>query len=475
MAMVNWSIVTSAQYFAEGVTYDENTLYFLSDTGEIYRGAKSFSESVIMVDDAAAGSFDAALAAITTPARKKLYVSATTLAAKTYNGTAWKDVIKPLITAGTGVTADVADQAVAAKAVVEYVESKIAELNGSGSVVTGITYDKNTKKIIVTSGDADEELLLDGLGVELAYDAATGALTLKDVSGAVLGTAVNLDLERFVSAAAYDETSKTIYLAFTGVNAIAGGTWTYPGTMPADPTEGLAAKAGDKWYIYKDAAWAEIDAADVPLGINVADLVDTYSAEDSETLTLSVTANKFKGAVKVSAEAGNTLEAKADGLYVAAVDLATTMKLVADAVENNIATFGTGGQVKDSGVAVGGATLAETPTAMTLATEAAVAAIRAALQTSIDGKIAKVDGAVAGNVATFAADGELADAGIKVGGATLAATPNDKTVATEAAVKAAIDGGIDGVKKTTLESADTDDTVPTSKAVVDALTWKTTM
>ena len=155
------------------------------------------------------------------------------------------------------------------------------------------------------------------------------------------------------------------------------------------------------------------------------------------------------------------------------------MKLVGSAVENNIATFGTGGQVKDSGVKVGGATLVAKD-ATTVATEAAVEAIRAALQTAIDGKIAKMSGATAGNVVTATADGQVQDSGKVIGGATLNGSPNENTLATEAAVSAAIaaaktDVLLDSDVKNALADSDTDATIPSSKAVVDALKWVTTM
>ena len=68
-----------------------------------------------------------------------------------------------------------------------------------------------------------------------------------------------------------------------------------------------------------------------------------------------------------------------------------------------------------------------------------VEAARAALQTNIDAKAAKVIGAVEGNLAGLNAAGDLTDSGVKVGGATLAAIPNATTTATEAAVKTAVD------------------------------------
>ena len=54
-----------------------------------------------------------------------------------------------------------------------------------------------------------------------------------------------------------------------------------------------------------------------PIYINAKDLVDLYDVEDTTTVDMSIDANnKIKAEVKISAEAGNSLVAKEDGLYV---------------------------------------------------------------------------------------------------------------------------------------------------------------
>ncbi len=57
---------------------------------------------------------------------------------------------------------------------------------------------------------------------------------------------------------------------------------------------------------------------------------------------------------------------------------------------------------------------------------------------NLDGKLDKVTGAVANNIPAFTASGALQDSGKAIGGATLAATPDSNTLATEAAVDYAI-------------------------------------
>lgn len=433
--MLEWHVVSSAVYYAaDASTLNDNYLYFLSDTKEIYKGAQGFTQAVEML---VAPEY----ALPTTPARKRIYIHPTTLEGKVYDGKAWTTVIKPVVDA---VVADGTDP-VNSKAVIAYVAAEIDKVAGSGDLLASLSYAKDAIKLTTTNAAGETaDLLLEGIGTTLNYDKATGALELKDVSGTVLGTAVNLDLERFVSDAVYDPETKKITLSFN------------------DSSE--------------------------PLVIDVADLVDTYTAENSKSIALTVTANKFKAEAIIASTEGNMLQSTDTGLYVAATDLTNYQTLVADATANNLATLTATGQVKDGGVAVGGAAFAASPNATTLATEAAASAaiaaaidtLTATMNTQLAAKMAKVTGATAGHVATFDDNGQVADSSKAVGGATLSASPNANTLATEAAVKAYADTAVgNAVAKsdvtTALTSGATDDQVPSAKAVYDQLTWKTTL
>lgn len=63
----------------------------------------------------------------------------------------------------------------------------------------------------------------------------------------------------------------------------------------------------------------------------------------------------------------------------------------------------------------------------------------------ITGKLDKIMGATAGNLVAATADGGVADSGKKAGGAVLSQSPDADTLATEAAVKAAVAGKVDAV------------------------------
>lgn len=85
----------------------------------------------------------------------------------------------------------------------------------------------------------------------------------------------------------------------------------------------------------------------------------------------------------------------------------TKVTKVTNAVSGNVVKFATNGEVQDSGLATGGATLAATPASTTLATEAAVKAYA-------DGKVAKVTSATENNVVIFGASGEVKDGGFSI-------------------------------------------------------------
>ena len=289
--MMNWHIVTSAD-FAAGVKHDEN-LYFLSDTHEIYRGEVPFTESIILYTELPATGI----------AVNRLYVNSTTLEGKVYDGTSWKTVIKPITDT---VTAEGTDP-VSGKAVAAYVAAEIAKITSSGEVVSALSWDSADHLLTVTKGSNETEtILFEGLGVKLEYAADTGVLKLVDTSNNVLSS-INLALEKFVTAGEYDPEKKSIILYF-------------------------------------DAGKTE--SVEIPVG----DLIDTYTAEGSNSLNLSVENNVIKGSVKIStADGNNTIIVKEDGLYVAPVDISNKVDKVSGGVQGDIAILTADGGIADSG------------------------------------------------------------------------------------------------------------------------------
>lgn len=404
--MLNWYYVTKAQYKA-ATTHSADNLYFLSDTKEIYRGDDLFTQSVIMYT----GDLP------TTPAVGQLYINETTLEGKTYTGTAWKTVIKAV---SDTVTAD-GTNPVSGKAVAAYVTDALKTAAAEAQAAfKEVSYSKTTNKLTFTSNDGNtHEVEIDNLPVDLAFDKSgtegTGKLQLKDKAGNVIGTGVDLDLERFVKSGEYDAATKKITLYFDD-------------------------KKTDK---------VEIDATA---------LVDIYTGKATTTSTTTVSAgNEISVDVKISDKTGNILKSDAKGLYVDAVDQSAKMDKDADAVAGNLAKFDADGNAVDAGLKAGGAALAETTDTTTLATEKAVEAAVSAEETratTAEGKL---------NTAVQAAKKAADDAA--------AAVTAEETRATTA------EGKLDTAVKAAQKTAD-DEVTRAKKAeqdLIDALTWKTTI
>ena len=395
--MLNWYYVTKAQYTA-ATTHSSENLYFLSDTKEIYRGDVLFTQSVILYT----GDLP------TTPAVGQLYIDETTLEGKTYTGSAWKTVIKAV---ADTVAAD-GENPVSGKAVAAYVTAALADAAAEAKAAfKAVSYSNSTNKLTFTKNDGSTaEVEIDNLPVDLAFDKgdSTGLLQLKDKAGNVIGTGVNLDLERFVKSGEYDADTKKITLYFD-------------------------------------------DAKTEKVEIDAAALVDIYTGEATSTATTTVSSdNKISVAVKASAAEKNILEIKDDGLYVAEVDTSDKQDKDTDAVAGNIAKFVAGGNTVDSGLKAGGATLATTTDASTLATEKAVETAVAAENTRATAAEATLTQGVADNKSAIEAEVTRAKAA--------EATLTTNVAANETAIEAEV----------TRAKAKEDE-------LVEALTWKTTI
>lgn len=427
--MLTWHYVTSEAYNAapaENKTDDK--LFFLSDTKEIYRGTQSFTESVILYSGEEP----------TTKALGKLYVNETTLEGRIWTGSDWKPVIHPVQSVLSG---EDTIKPVSGKAVADYVAAEIAKVTPSIESVKSISYNSGSNSFTVTmTDDSEDTITMENVAADLHYDKASGLLQVKNASGTTIGTGINLDLERFVSEASYDPETHQITLKFN------------------DDSE--------------------------PLAIDVGDLVDTYTAGDTSTIDMTISGNQFTAEVIVASAEGysdNILKKTDNGLYVAPIDLSGKMDKDTDAVSGNIATFDGTGNAVDSGKSIGGSTLAGNSD-LVLATEAAVAAIRDTLQAAIDAKMTKVGAGHDAEIIVASADGDASASGIKVGGESMKPVTDVNTVATEKAVETYVTNYAmakenivaQGSMSTSVDVA-SDTKVPSEKAVVEAMTWKTTI
>lgn len=424
--MITWHYITSEIYNTASDDQKTNDkLFFLSDTGEIYRGKQNFTESVIMYSDIP-----------TVKAVGKLYINSNTLEGIVWNGTSWISVIKPI---ATTLDASNTTKPVSGKAVADYVAERINDVTGSNGIMSNVTYTAETNSINVIMADGSSESIpMTNVAADLVYDTTTGKLQVKNASGTTIGSGINLDLERFVSAASYDHETRKITLSFN---------------------------AGD------------------PLTIDVGDLVDTYTVGNTSSVMLTMTNNNIIATVQISKESDNMLSGKSDGLYVAPTDISGKMDLVDGATAGNIAVFGQDGKVIDNGYSYGSDTINANPNSNTLATEAAVAAIRTALIADINDRMYKVQAGKGDEIILATPDGNVTTSGVKIGGGDLSAIPNAATIATEKAVEKYVSNY--AVAKTNIVVSSTfaaqttagvsDTKVASEKAVFDSMSWKTTV
>lgn len=284
--IVQWAFSDTKAKYTALATKDVDTLYFIKETQEIFKGEDLFTEPVRIVSELPA-----------TPAKGVVYIKSDTLEGSVWNGTSWTVIIA-----------------------------------AAGSGITDISFDTSGKNLVYTKGGVPANVPITGFVTDATYDGATGKLSFPVQGGNAIE--ITLPKDNFVKSGAYDETNKVIVLTLQDDSEV---------TIPA------------------------------------TDLVNVNTFADTATTAHTVGGDgTVSFSVKLSADAGNALVTKPDGLYMDAsgfkVDSGHADELISAKDDGSLQT---------TGLKVGGSELATTPNATTLATEAAVEAIRAALQDSI--------------------------------------------------------------------------------------------
>ena len=246
-------------------------------------------------------------------------------------------------------------------AAINEVNTKLGQAVAGGvtSVVAGAgvnvdSSDVNTPKISakVATSETGNILVVDetkGLyaTLDFSYSAETQKLSLTGSNG--FSKEVNLAIPAVVSSGSYDAANNEIVLTFTD------------GSTVKIPARDLI----DEWKVASTAT---------------LELIRESAGEGNIDYVL-------KGNVKVSAESGNTLVAKADGLYVAATDLSgLTARVVA--LENTVGNADSGlvKAVADNAAAAAAAqTAADNAAAAAATADAKAVAAQTAAETA-DGK-----------------------------------------------------------------------------------------
>lgn len=254
MSQVLFYAVTQTQY--DGLTSkDENAIYFVTDTGRIYKGEVAFAHPVQTVAEFPA-----------TGQSGTIYVNSSTHEAKTYNGTHWVTLALSTVTTLENSASDA--QLATAKAVKSYVDGSIADVNaGVSGAVANVSY--ANKAISVQKGTGDPvTTALTGFLDGVTYDGTTGVLSFTTNGGEE--KTVNLPVENFLSAASFNKENNVLTLTLTS-----GGT----------------------------------------VDVSLADLVDVYTGTTGSTANVDVSSGVVSASVNISQETGNIVKAKDDGIY----------------------------------------------------------------------------------------------------------------------------------------------------------------
>lgn len=297
---------------------DLRTIYWLND-GTIYVGNNLYGGKIEVIEQDP-----------DYPEMNTIYVDKNTLSMKVYNGVAFDTISK-------GYTISVADTSTdelvpTAKAVASYVQNKIQEYSEAGHGVTSISYIENGE-LSVTKDGVDSIISLNGMTYTPTYDETTRKLTIPIVGSSALE--INFAKDTAVTAGKYNEDTNEIWLTL----------------------------AEDKTYTDKSKL----------IKIPAQGLIDVYTGRETNTATTTVSeTNEISVNVKISAEEGNSLSVKDDGLYVNVPSDANKLDKVSTGHVDEVITANADGTIKVSGKSIGGATLVPTPDSNTLATEAAV-------------------------------------------------------------------------------------------------------
>lgn len=260
---------------------DSNTLYFLTDTLQIFKGTDEYTKTAKLVSSLPT----------TGQVQGVIYINTTDFSMHIYNGADFVPINKSYAT--TIPTNPNDDTVPTTKAVATYVTNKIADVvGGVGTFVTDVTYIPATGALSVAKGGEPVNTVLTGIVNKPTYDAETRTITLPVFGEDSLVIALGKDA--FVESGSYNAKTESIDLVLT---------------------------SGDEVH--------------VPVGSLIS--VFTGLATPSAAVTVSAE-NKISVNVKVSSTANNQITIEEDGLYVPLPDAYTKaetdtkIKVVSDAL-----------------------------------------------------------------------------------------------------------------------------------------------
>lgn len=263
MAQVKFAYGTKARYDALAPK-DLDTLYFTTDTLQLFKGTTEYTKSTKMVSALPASG----------QVQGIIYFRMTDYTMHIWNGVEFVQLNKTTV---TQIPADATnDDIPTTKAVADYVQAKIEAVEGiKGKFVTDVTYKDGV--FSVAKGDEPVTTTLTGVVHAPTYDAETRTIKMPVFGGDELTIALGKDL--VVTNGTYNAKDKNIELTITSGDVIK-----------------------------------------IPVG----SLIDIYVGVATATATVTVSDdNKISVNVRVSAKANNSITIEEDGLYVAVPDAYT--------------------------------------------------------------------------------------------------------------------------------------------------------
>lgn len=417
MAKVNFSVCNNLSTYTGLSSRDANTLYFILDAQKIYKGEADVTTDLVVVTAFDPAKVTPGTISLANAFEGKLYLNATTFEMRIKNGSAWS-VMSPgyLSTGGEWSQAD----------------------NDSKLGTIGVI------KTIIGQALAESQ-------PTVSYDNATGTLTVGEntarLTGVINGitySSEQIQLTISSISASGEPTTQTISLPKD--NFVRSGRYEPDYTLP-DPPGGTGPAIV---LVVNDGEEGEGTEVVIP----AASLVEVYTGGSSQNITVNVSeSNQITATAIIDPVAGNALVSGESGLSVSIIGTS-----VAD---GNLVLSNGNGRLKDGRVTIlasgeMGSSTTTIPVSSVIATaiSTAVSAAQDTLQDAIDALETRVtnletfQSSLAGKYLTSSvADnfvgfldtaGNIKDSGKKAGGATLANSPNADTLATEAAVFAAL-------------------------------------
>lgn len=432
--MINFKVGTLSKYNGLS-TKDTNTLYFVTDAKKIYKGDIDVTENIVVVTnfDGTDGGISVANAF-----EGKFYINITTFEVRIKSGAAWI-ILSPGYVSDGVEYAKVANNG--KFATIGAIKSAIAEaiegITGGDSLVSGLSWtaeDGTGKgKLVVTAADGTTttDVVLTGTPYKFAYDKDALTITINSY-GESEAQVINLPKDNFVRSGAYDSDTEEIVLT------VGDGTKTSEVRIPAGSlVDVYTGETSDNITVTvsednKITATAKIDPIEGNALVSSAAGLKVDISGKADKLTAEAATHILVGSATGGLADGNvTLKTSGDmGTSATEVPVAS---IIASAISTAVSAAQ--GTLKDAIDAL------EVRVDTAEAKITSLEELTEELQTTVATKIESMGTGTADVVVLATADGGVARSSKKVGGATIAETPSADTLVTEAGVAAALSWG----------------------------------